>query len=71
MAYSNNGDATDITNKVDGSGKLNWIAPPGQWTLYALFVGLHGKMVERAAPGGEVCNRSFLFNRSKELFQKI
>ena len=21
--------------------------------LYALFVGLHGKMVERAAPGGE------------------
>src|SRR4030095_81799 len=32
---------------------LNWTAPDGQWTLYAVFAGLHGKLVERAAPGGE------------------
>jgi hypothetical protein len=25
----------------------------GKWKLIALFEGLHGKMVERAAPGGE------------------
>jgi hypothetical protein len=53
MAYSDKGAALDITNKVAADGKLNWKAPQGNWTLYALFMGLHGKMVERAAPGGE------------------
>lgn len=53
MAYSDNGTVLDLTSKVDANRKLNWTAPKGKWTLYALFVGLHGKMVERAAPGGE------------------
>jgi hypothetical protein len=53
MAYSNKNKTLDLTNKVDVNGKLNWTAPAGNWTLYALFQGLHGKMVERAAPGGE------------------
>lgn len=53
MAYSDNGKITDITWKVDASGNLNWTAPAGKWTLYAVFEGLHGKMVERAGPGGE------------------
>lgn len=53
MAYSEKGEVFDLTSKVDKSGKLNWTAPQGRWSLYALFVGLHGKMVERAAPGGE------------------
>jgi len=53
MAYSDNGTVLDLTSKVDKDGKLNWVAPSGKWTLYGLFVGLHGKMVERAAPGGE------------------
>ena len=53
MAYDDKGGVLDLTAKVDKSGKLNWTAPAGKWTLYALFVGLHGKMVERAAPGGE------------------
>lgn len=53
MAYADNGQVLDLTSKVDGSGKLNWIAPSGNWTLYALFQGWHGKMVERAGPGGE------------------
>jgi len=34
-------------------GILKWTAPSGKWKLIALFEGLHGKMVERAAPGGE------------------
>ena len=50
---SDNSGGIDITTKVDVSGKLIWTAPSGKWTLYALFEGLHGKMVERAAPGGE------------------
>lgn len=53
MAYSDKGSVINLTNKVEASGKLNWKAPAGKWTLYALFEGLHGKMVERAAPGGE------------------
>lgn len=54
MAYDASGNSLDLTNKVKG-GKLEWTAPSanGKWTLYALFQGLHGKMVERAAPGGE------------------
>lgn len=52
MAYDENGRAVDITKNVS-KGKLNWTAPAGKWKLVALFQGLHGKMVERAAPGGE------------------
>ena len=53
MAYPQNGAALDLTHKVDKNGRLNWTAPAGKWNLYALFEGWHGKMVERAAPGGE------------------
>lgn len=53
MGYSDAGDVVNLTEKVDARGKLNWIAPKGNWKLYALFQGWHGKMVERAAPGGE------------------
>lgn len=53
MAYGSNGDILDLTAKVDASGKLNWVAPGGTWKLYSIFEGWHGKMVERAAPGGE------------------
>lgn len=54
MAYDESGTAIDITKEVV-SGRLNWVAPAtaGKWKLIALFQGLHGKMVERAAPGGE------------------
>ncbi len=53
MAYSDSGEVHDLTGKVNKDGKLNWIPPSGNWILYALFQGWHGKMVERAAPGGE------------------
>ncbi len=53
MAYSDQGQMLDLTNKVDAAGKLDWTAPAGNWTLYAVFQGWHGKMVERAGPGGE------------------
>jgi hypothetical protein len=53
MAYSNENEILNLTNKVDADGQLNWQAPKGNWTLYALFSGWHGKMVERAGPGGE------------------
>lgn len=53
MAYSDRGDTLDLTSKTNPAGMLDWVAPAGNWTLYALFQGWHGKMVERAAPGGE------------------
>jgi hypothetical protein len=53
MAYSNKGQAIDLTSQVDAVGDLAWTAPEGEWTLIAVFMGWHGKMVERAAPGGE------------------
>jgi len=54
MAYDNKGQVINLTDKVTNDGKLNWTAPAGSdWKLYAVFQGWHGKMVERAAPGGE------------------
>jgi len=53
MAYSDQGATRDLTRDVNDAGLLDWVAPDGNWTLYALFQGWHGKMVERAGPGGE------------------
>ena len=53
MAYSDAGDALDLTSRVQADGRLDWMAPSGRWSLYAIFAGWHGKLVERAAPGGE------------------
>lgn len=52
IAYGNNGETIDVTGKIDKEGQLNWTPGSGNWKLYALFTGWHGKMVERAAPGG-------------------
>ncbi len=52
-ANSNDGRFIDLTDKVDKDGKLFWTAPEGDWTVCALFLGWHGKQVERAGPGGE------------------
>jgi hypothetical protein len=53
MAYSDGGRTVELTQFLDKEGNLQWTAPSGNWTLYALFTGWHGKMVERAGPGGE------------------
>jgi len=53
MAYEKKGEVLDLSNKVDLNGSLDWIVPPGNWQLYAVFQGWHGKQVERAGPGGE------------------
>ncbi len=53
MGYSDSNAIVDLTSKVDSSGKLQWVAPQGNWRLMAIFEASHGKMVERAGPGGE------------------
>lgn len=52
-ANSADGGFEDLTGKVRKDGTLEWTAPQGDWTVCALFLGWHGKMVERAGPGGE------------------
>jgi len=52
MAYSNNGKILELTDKVKKDRELDWVAPDGEWNLYAVFLGIGGKTVERAAPGG-------------------
>jgi alpha-L-rhamnosidase len=53
VAYPRPGEPVNLTSRVDGQGSLQWVAPAGTWTLHAVFLGWHGKLVERAAPGGE------------------
>src|SRR4030042_3824894 len=53
VAYSDSGKAVNLTGLVTPERDLDWTAPPGKWTIYALFQGWHGKQVERAGPGGE------------------
>jgi len=53
VAYSDSGQIADLTKLVSEKNDLEWVAPPGKWTLYGLFEGWHGKMAERAGPGGE------------------
>src|SRR5690606_14327704 len=53
IARSEDGQVLDLTERVGADGTLDWTAPQGRWTVYALFLGWHGKMVERAGPGGE------------------
>jgi hypothetical protein len=53
MAYSDTGEILNLIDKITSENQLNWQASKGNWTLYALFSGWHGKMVERAGPGGE------------------
>ncbi|MDX9882538.1 MAG: glycosyl hydrolase [Prolixibacteraceae bacterium] len=53
MAYSETGETLDLTARVGPHGSLDWTAPAGNWQLYAVFQGWHGKMVERAGTGGE------------------
>src|SRR5690606_17140024 len=48
LAYSSGGQSLDLTDRVDATGHLDWSAPAGEWTVYALFQGWHGKQVERA-----------------------
>lgn len=53
IAYNENGKKIDLTKNVSKDGTLNWVAPSGNWKLYAVFQGWHGKQVERASRGGE------------------
>ena len=45
-AYGADGEYEDLTSLVGEDGNLDWTAPEGDWTVCAMFLGWHGKMVE-------------------------
>ncbi|MBE9510824.1 MAG: glycoside hydrolase [Bacteroidetes bacterium] len=53
MAYSDEGEVVDLTEKVSGDGVINWTAPEGNWELFAVSQRFSRRDVKRAAPGGE------------------
>ena len=53
VVRNRDGATLDLTNRVTADRRLDWTAPAGDWTIDAVFLGSHGKLVERAAPGGE------------------
>lgn len=53
VAYSETGQILNLSGQLTASKNLEWTAPSGNWTIYALFEGWHGKQAERAGPGGE------------------
>ncbi len=52
MAFNTNGVSLDLTHDIASDGSVQWTAPPGQWTVYAISQRFSGQNVKRAAPGG-------------------
>jgi len=53
MAFNTNGASLDLIRKIGSDGSIQWTAPPGQWTIYAISQRFSGQNVKRAAPGGK------------------
>lgn len=53
MAYGDNGKIINLDKEISDEGNLKFKATDSHYKIIALFEGHHGKMVERAAPGGE------------------
>ncbi|MDT0688915.1 glycosyl hydrolase [Salegentibacter sp. F188] len=53
LAYAENGDFKDLTNKLEKDNFLNWKAKDSNYKIYAVFTGKTGQQVKRAAPGGQ------------------
>ncbi len=53
VAFSDTGEMIDLTHRVDEKRQLDWSAPEGKWSVYAVFQGCTKQQVKRAAPGAE------------------
>lgn len=52
-AFSDRGEVVPLLDRIAPDGSLTWTPPPGNWTLYAVRQKWAGRLVKRAAPGGE------------------
>ena len=53
MAFGPDGKSVDLTGTIGTNGTVDFSAPAGQWTVYAISQKPSGQKVKRAAPGGE------------------
>ena len=52
-AVSDRGETVQLLNRIAPGGTVPWAGPPRTWTLYSVRQEWAGRMVKRAAPGGE------------------
>ena len=53
VAFPPNGKSVELTDKISTDGGVDWTAPAGSWTVYAISQKPSGQKVKRPAPGGE------------------
>src|ERR1043165_814925 len=53
MAFGPKGKKVDLQGKILADGTVDWTAPEGNWTVYAVSQKPSGQKVKRAALGGE------------------
>lgn len=53
VAYAPDGKTVELTDQIAADGSVNWIAPAGAWTVYAVSQKPSGQKVKRPAIGGE------------------
>ena len=52
MAFPENGAPQDLTKSIRDDGSVDWTAPEGSWTVYAISQAPSLPNVKRPAPGG-------------------
>ncbi|MCW3094870.1 MAG: glycoside hydrolase family 2 sugar binding protein [Chthonomonadaceae bacterium] len=52
IAYGPDQATLPLTDKIDADGRLDWVAPLGDWTVYILSQKFSGSKVKRPGPGG-------------------
>jgi hypothetical protein len=53
VAYPKQGSPVELTSRIAADGAVNWVAPAGEWKVYAVSQKPSPQKVKRAAPGGE------------------
>lgn len=53
VAYPKSGAPVELTSRIAANGSVDWVAPAGDWKVYAISQKLNAQKVKRPAPGGE------------------
>jgi len=53
VAYPKTGAPIELTSRIAADGAVNWVAPTGDWKVYAVSQKTSSQKVKRPAPGGE------------------
>lgn len=53
VAFPQTGAPVELTARIAADGSVDWVAPAGDWKVYAVSQRLNAQKVKRPAPGGE------------------